>query len=62
MYIVSSTIWEGERPIEDGGYVETESVDDVHDAVDAALANGATQIHISIHKDDTAGLDNLYED
>lgn len=62
MYIVSSTIWEGERPIEDGGYLETESIDDVCDAVRSALENGATQVHISKESYSSEGFENSYED
>ena len=62
MYIVSSTIWQDERPIEDGGYHETEDIEEVLDAVRSALENGATQVHISKESYTSEGLENLYED
>ena len=62
MFIISSTIWEGERPIEDGGYHETEDIDEVCDAVRSALENGATQIHISRESYSSEGIENPYED
>lgn len=60
MFIVSSTKFEGEYPT-DMGYLETEGIDDVLDAVRVALEKGATQIHISVEEDYvTEGYDNEY--
>ena len=62
MYTVSSTIWGGEKPIEDGGYHETEDIDEVCDAVRSALENGATQVLISKEEYASEGFENPYGD
>ena len=61
MFIVSSIRERnGAEPI-DSGYFETETIDDVLDAVESALKNGATQIHISIEEYSSEGYGNDYE-
>ena len=60
-YIVSATKQEYDN-IEDGGYFEAGSRDELHDTIDAMIDNGARKIAVSVEDYNTEGYDNSYED